>query len=239
MNSPVTQGGTTVVSTAPRSSRAPKPVDILLPPSGPSALDVADRDRWEELTSTSLTSVRASAEAWRNGSAALITLVGSGLLLKGPASAQDLPWEWRLLLTCLVGLGLACALGGLGLALSAAAGVPTHETYTTVRKAGGVQLYQLSIAKAAASTLKTARKQVTVALVLLLAAAVSSWWAPGKEDPKSSSVLVQRQGQPAVCGALVAYGGTQLVVKVAGSDTPTAIPLADVTGLMLAASCDP
>jgi len=68
--------------------------------------------------------VRASAEKWRTGLAALVALVTGGLLIKGPESAAELTTTWRLLLTVLAGGGIALAIYGLWRALKAAAGVP-------------------------------------------------------------------------------------------------------------------
>ena len=63
---------------------------VRLPTRAPTPDQIADRERWEAMTSASLSSVQAAAEKWRTGLAAFVTLITGGLLIKGPQAASDL-----------------------------------------------------------------------------------------------------------------------------------------------------
>src|SRR5215469_16657849 len=118
---------------------------VRRPAHGPTPAQVADRDRWEALTSASLTTTQAAAEKWRTGLAAFVTLVTGGLLIKGPQSASDLTTGWRITLTLLMGGGLALAVVGLWMALRAAAGAPGNVSYPeVVRIHGGVRQFEVA-----------------------------------------------------------------------------------------------
>ena len=102
---------------------------VRLPARGPTPDQIADRERWEAMTSASMSSVQAAAERWRTGLAAFVTLITGGLLIKGPQAASDLTTGWRIVITLLAGAGLVLAVVGLWLALRAAAGAPGSVSY--------------------------------------------------------------------------------------------------------------
>ena len=66
---------------------------VRKPAHGPSVDVIADRDRWEALTNTSLSSTQAAAEKWRTGLAAFVTLVTGGLAPQR-TSRCDRSHEW-------------------------------------------------------------------------------------------------------------------------------------------------
>ncbi|MDQ3152790.1 MAG: plasmid pRiA4b ORF-3 family protein [Actinomycetota bacterium] len=70
----------------------------------------------------SLPAVRASAEAWRSGLTAFLTLVTTEVIIKGRDTTAGLPTSWRVLVTVLIGGGLALAVAGLWRVLAAQAG---------------------------------------------------------------------------------------------------------------------
>ena len=130
------------------------------PTSGPTPASTAMQAEWERLTAQNLPTVRESAGKWRDGLAALITLITAGLVVSGPENAGDLPtsWQWA------VGLGLVggmlAVLIGLLLALAAAAGVPTTMTFAEFVHRGGsrVVLEAAQATKATALTPVPSRK---------------------------------------------------------------------------------
>jgi len=92
------------------------------PAAPPSPSDLKERDRYATLTSESLVTVRASAQTWRNGLAAFITLVTTGVVIEGRDNTAGLTAGWRIVVTALIAGGLALAVVGLWQALAAEAG---------------------------------------------------------------------------------------------------------------------
>src|SRR5664279_324289 len=104
------------------------------PTAPPSKNDLAERDRYAKRSAESLADVRASAQTWRNGLTAFITLVTTGVVIKGRDATADLASDWRTLVTVLIGGGLLLATVGLWQALAAEAGTdPKTVSYTHLR----------------------------------------------------------------------------------------------------------
>ncbi|MEI7031867.1 hypothetical protein [Streptomyces pratensis] len=152
-----------------------------LPERPPTQTDLADRDRFQALVRESLPSVRASAEAWRNGLAAFVTLIGTAVVIKGRTTTVDLPPLWRLAVTVLIGGGLALAVTGLWHALAAQSGTkPLAVTLADIqREYGSVDAFELATAIRAARRLTLARRAVALALACLFIGTALTWWAPG------------------------------------------------------------
>lgn len=207
------------------------------PERGPTAAEIADRDRFRELSQASLSTVRTSAEAWRNGMSALVTLITGGLLISGPDMAQDLTTGWRTALTILAGGGLAAATWGLWRALRAAAGVPRlAQLDDIVTRYGSVAAFEVAQARTAAAELRRARVALQVALLLLGAAALSWWWAePAPPEPPAYVRVDTEAGS--VCGTLQSADQATVRVQVAGEAVPREIGFAEVENLRLATSC--
>ncbi|MEU2717298.1 hypothetical protein [Streptomyces sp. NPDC007205] len=148
----------------------------------PSPADLAERDRFQNLVRSSLPSARASAEAWRNGLAAFITLVGTAIVVKGRTSTADLPTAWKAAVTALVGGGLALAVAGLWQALAAQAGSDTQlRSLDDIHRVhGSIDMYEVAMAVRVARRITFARRFVACSLVLLSAGTVLTWWAPGR-----------------------------------------------------------
>lgn len=124
--------------------------------------------------------MQASAEAWRNGLSAFLTLVTAGVIIKGRDTTAGLPVSWRVVITVLIGGGLALAVAGLWRVLAARAGtryrLSTHQDIR--RTCGTVEAYQVAVAKWAIDDLHIGRRLVFAALGLLLLGVGVSWWAP-------------------------------------------------------------
>ncbi|WP_225860531.1 hypothetical protein [Streptomyces triticiradicis] len=152
-----------------------------LPDKPPTAADLAERDRFQAMVRESLPSVRASAEAWRNGLAAFVTLTGSAVVIKGRTTTADLSVPWRLAVTVLIGGGLALAVTGLWHALAAQSGTrPLAVTLTDIhREYGSMDAFELALAIRAARRLTLARRAVALALACLFIGTALTWWAPG------------------------------------------------------------
>ncbi len=207
------------------------------PTAPPLPSDIADRDRWEALTSSSLATTQAAAEKWRAGLAAFVTLVVGGLLLKGPESANKLTTGWRATLSILAGAGLAAAIVGLWLALRAAAGSPGRVNYSKILAAyGGVRQFEIAAAGKASEMLRWAKVAVGTALVLLGTAAIAWWWAPGKSADPPALFKVTATGS-VTCGELLTGDNQQVRVQVNGETGPRTIPFADVLNLVVVPKC--
>jgi tetratricopeptide (TPR) repeat protein len=204
------------------------------PPGRPRPVSDADREAFDALVRDSATAVRSMAAAWRTGLTALVTLVTTGVILKGRTDTTDLPFRWRIAVTLAIGAGLALAALGLWQALAAEAGARTRlHTLDDIRaRHASVQAYQAGQAAAAGRRLQAARNLVAVALGLLLAGVLLTWWAPA-----ASSYL--RVGRPGItnCGTVYSIRDGTLRLTVAGMNQPVTIPLATVTSLTIAASC--
>jgi hypothetical protein len=157
------------------------------PPTAPEPVSRAEREAFASLVADSLPAVRASAQSWRNGLTALITLVATGIVIKGRDTTAGLSTGWRLAITLSIGAGLAVAAWGLWHALAAEAGTHTRlKTLADIHdQHASVAAYQVALASIAGRRLQTARNAVALSLALLLTGVFLTWWAPA--PPASSS----------------------------------------------------
>lgn len=212
----------------------PNPPEFLLPSSGPTPADVADRDLWEEATEESLSSVQAAAEKWRTGLAAFVTIVTGGLLIEGPEAAKALSNQWRLAITLLGGGGLLLAVLGLWHALRAAAGVPARLRYEEiVARYGSFRQFRVAAAQSAAATLATARKLVGYSLALLGLSVIAWWWTP----TKPTHLVEVTYGDSVVCGKLQSADNQRFIVKVAGASEVTTVLFEVVDNVYVVDEC--
>lgn len=201
----------------------------------PTAASLADRAAFAALVDASLECTRSSAEKWRTGLAALVTLVTTALLVKGPEAANDLPAGWRIAVTALLGVGLILAVTGLWLGLSAASGVPSSVTYDDIKKSHrSVKAFQIAEATTAAHQLAKARLAVIAALILLMAGMFTWWWAPKADAPASLTVTTDTG---TVCGELITADGGELRLKVADQSAPQVIPFDEVANMKQGTGC--
>lgn len=208
-----------------------------LPARAPTKADLAERDRYAQLTATSALSVRGSAQAWRTGLAAFITLVTTGVVIKGRDTTAGLSGGWRASITVLVAGGLALAVAGLWQALAAEAGTdPEKQTLQGIRENHGtLAAYEVYVAAQAAHRLQWGRRFVAGAFVLLLAGIAVTWWAPDATPPAGYVVVLH--GHTTTCGDLVLGSAGQLSLSVPGSRNQVAIPFSQIIQLLPVAAC--
>jgi hypothetical protein len=177
------------------------------PAQAPSKSDLDERDRYAKLTAGSMDTVRGSAQTWRTGLTAFITLVTTGVIIKGPATTAGLPSAWRALVTVLIGGGLLLATAGLWQALAAEAGTgPKLRTLQDIRAAHGtLATYEVYLAAQAARRLQLGRLAVAAAVVFLLAGIAVTWWAPAAA-PSPLACIAVTGGHAATCGILQPAG---------------------------------
>ena len=194
-----------------------------------------DVEDFAALVANSLTDVRATAEKWRTGLAALITLVSTALLIKGPENARDLSTGWRLTVTGALALGLVLAVAGLWSALTAAAGVPAMVTLDAVlADHASVKAFRIAQANNALEHLDRARRRVSIGLGMLLFGMLAWWWAPVTQN---APVLKVTTGGDVVCGEVLSADHGRIQLKVAGEESPRTIALDRVENLAAAMSC--
>ncbi|MFP8885690.1 hypothetical protein [Streptomyces mangrovi] len=206
-----------------------------LPAEPPSAADLAERARFQELVRASLPGVRAAAEAWRNGLAAFVTLLSTAIVLKGRTTTAELPFGWRVAVTALIGSGLALSVAGLWHALAAQAGTrPLAVTLADIhRDHGSVDGFEVATAIRVARRLTLARRTVALALLFLFLGTVLTWWAPGA---RPASVRVKYNTET-VCGDLLSATGGELRISVPESASPLRIPLTAVGDISVVSGC--
>lgn len=215
-------------TTPPRASLPARPL---------SKVDLAERDRFAKLTAASADSVRGSAQAWRTGLAAFITLVTTGVVIKGRDTTTGLSAGWRATITILVAGGLLLAVAGLWQALAAEVGTdPKKQTLQGIRRDHGtLAAYEVYLAAQAARRLQWGRRTVAAAVVLLLAGIAVAWWAPDAAPP--AGYVIVFHGHASSCGTLQPGRPGQLSLSVPGSHTPVIIPFSQVTQLLPATAC--
>jgi hypothetical protein len=222
------------------ASPAPDPADPAGEPSASLARPVsaADREAFDALVKESLPAVRSMVAAWRTGLTALVTLVTTGIILKGRTDTTSLTPPWRIAVTLAIGAGLALAIVGLWHTLAAEVGARTrlHTLDDIRRNHASVQAYQVGQAAAAGRRLQTARTLVAAALGLLLAGVLLTWWAPAAPATPAAYLRVSRSGG-SICGTLESADGGILRLAVAGTHEPVAIPLTTITNLAVTPAC--
>ncbi len=208
------------------------------PAAPPSPSDLKERDRYATLTSESLVTVRASAQTWRNGLAAFITLVTTGVVIEGRDNTAGLTAGWRIVVTALIAGGLALAVVGLWQALAAEAGTGIQiQTLEGIRaRYLTLDAYQVSLAVNAAHRLQRGRYAVVGALACLLAGVIVTWWAPGQAAAPPAYVQVTYGGKT-ICGPLQTASHGQLELIPLGTQQLATVPFTRITSLTLTTAC--
>ena len=209
------------------------------PSSAPSEGSLAERDAFTALARQSLTEVRASAEAWRNGLTAFLTLVTTGIIIKGRDTIEGLSTAGRALVTVLIVGAVALAMAGLWRVLAAQAGTRYRlSARQDIQRAyGTIEAYQLAVADRATDDLDVGRRLVVAALAMLLIGIGVSWWAPTTQSNQSTQLKITFLNA-SVCGALHSVDNGQIRLTVRGKREPITIPLALITGFTVVATCD-
>jgi hypothetical protein len=209
------------------------------PASAPSKADLAERDWYAKLAADSMDTVRASAKIWRTGLAAFITLVTTGIVIKGPDTTAGLATSWRVPVTILVGGGLLLAVVGLWQALAAEAGTdPKKQTLQDIRVGyGTLAAYQVHLADVAARRLQWGQRVVAAAVVFLLAGIAVTWWAPSMGTPSQPGYIRVLHGQVVTCGTLQSGGAGELRVITHNGSNPVVIPFSSITNISVETSC--
>ena len=214
-----------------------QPLRAHLPAEAPSPSDLKERDRFAALAADSLTTVRASAQAWRNGLAAFITLVTTGVVIKGRDTTAGLGTGWKVLITVLIAGGLALAVVGLWQALAAEAGtgIRLQDLQAIREEYGSLDAYQVILSAQAAKRIQRGRYVVGGALACLLAGIIVTWWAPAQ--PAAQSAYPEMTHNVISCGTPQTVGDGQ--VHLSSVRSSEAIPPGPETKLIPAEEPQP
>jgi hypothetical protein len=171
------------------SGQAPRP---RKPSHAPTRSDLEERDRYAKLTADSAATVRSSAQAWRNGLTAFITLVTTAVVFQGRETTTGLAAGWRAAITILICGGLLLAVLGLWQALAAEAGTdPELQTLQDIRTTHGtLDAYQVYLAASAARRLQWGRRAVLGAIITLLTGIALALLAPSSGSPPSADITI-------------------------------------------------
>lgn len=199
----------------------------------PTAADLEEEAAWTTLVTDQLTTVRKSAENWRTGLAAIVSVITASWVIKGPADVQSLERPASYGVGILLALGLASAIFGAWMCITAANGKPSLVTRDEIHTLGGISGFSLSRAKAAARQLRLAQGATVLALVLLASSIGLTWYGP---RATSVSLDVERRNLPSVCGTLVAFRDGYVDLKPPGALTMR-IRLDDIIGLRGVSTC--
>ena len=209
-----------------------------LPQSPPEPVSEAEREAFAALVAESLPAVRASAQTWRTGLTALITLITAAVVIQGQRATAELSPGWRLAVTLLIGGGLAACAAGLWQVLGAEAGSRTTAlTLSDIhQRHGSVAAYQAALANLTGKRLHHARNFVAAALILLFAGTVATWWAPATQTPAPTYLKITH-GTDTTCGVLQSAEGGRFQLTVPGAAIPVEIAISDITTVGVVSTC--
>jgi hypothetical protein len=208
-----------------------------LPESSPSPADLAERDRYARLAAGSADTVRGSARAWETALTAFITLITTGVIVKGRDSIIGLTTGWRISIVILAGGGLLLAVYGLWLTVAAEAGThPETKTLQDIRQAHGtLDAYQVYLATGAARRLRWGIRSAAAAMTLLIVGVVATWLAPA--PPPSRAYVAVTHGRSVTCGTPVPGATGQIRLSVPGRSEPVTIQAGQIAEVTLTTAC--
>lgn len=217
---------------------APQPApQYRRPAEPPNASALSNIEEWDALVASSLERATATAEKWRTGMAALVTVVTSVLLLKGP-DAQKIPWPVNLFVIVPLVVGMSLMLSGLWLALAASApALKTHTDYNSVvNEYRTIGNYKLNAAEKVTADLNGAKRLVICALVAFTVGIIAWWIVPIQVEAPSKISITDRNGV-VTCGTVVESTSGTITIRPNGVDTSRVVPLKDVNAVRIGDTC--
>jgi hypothetical protein len=207
---------------------------ILKPPKHlPTRGSTSDEEEWTSLINTQLTDTRKSAENWRTGLVAIIGLITTVSVIKGPDSVSGLDAWVAILVGVLLVLALAAATLGAWWSLSAAYGNPSIITRQAFQDLGGLNGYNFDLASKTIASLRRAQIATIITLVFLVGAIGLTWYGP-----RSTSVYleVERPSEPKICGKLASSTDGYMDIDVPATGI-TRVQLKDITKISAVEEC--
>ncbi|MEU7963546.1 hypothetical protein AB0D09_08785 [Streptomyces sp. NPDC049097] len=178
-------------------------------PSTPASRLHAEETR--RLLDGELAQVRSQAENWRNGLAALLALLTSVGVVKGPDTVQGLSGGARATVGLLLMAGLVLAAGGAFFAMRAAFGLPRPRLAEASLE--DLLTRQRFSVRAAVGDLRRAVGAGFLALALVTAGIGLTWYGPREGKP---GVRVVETDGSVLCGALVRVDAKEVRLRIDG-----------------------
>lgn len=225
-----------VLSSASKSEQIPMH-DSARQSAGPTPASVAAGIEWDQLTAEGVRATRASANRWRDGLAALITLVTAGLVVSGPANIGGIALEWRVSTLALIIGGLLATVVGLIFALQASAGRPRAITFEEFADKYGTRLalHAVDVEYARKDLRNAQRLAIPGLFAIILGTGV--WLAspePAKTPPAYAEVSTQSER---ICGQLTSGDRGEIVLDVKGEKDSLHISYAQIHNIRVVPEC--
>jgi len=193
-----------------------------------------DNKRWaqraQEVQFSELSSVRAAAEQWRNGLAALTALLSAAALITSPSLGTTVAGGWRVLVGLLAVGGLLILIFATWRAMLAAFGVPGAAMPMTGER---LKAWEHAQASAAVGLLDQARLAFLSGVLLIVAASGVAFWA---QPTAAGPWVVVTTPTGAQCGLLGSGEGNHLELTSLDGGVHM-VPLTAVTGISATSSC--
>jgi hypothetical protein len=185
----------------------------------------ASRRRAEELRAldrSQLALVRATAEKWRNGLAALLALITAVSVVKGRGTVEDLSQSAKIAVGVLMLLALVAAAAGTLLAMRAAFGLPARRALTG--EADELDVLRDRQALDAAHGLRLAIALTLLSLALLAGAVGVDFYGPPADKAKQN-LRVTTPSTGEVCGTVQSSASGSVTLKTSAG--PVVVELVD------------
>jgi hypothetical protein len=198
--------------------------------------DVDDEAEFEALSAEAAGDVRRAAQVWRNGIAAIIAVMATGMVFKTGEMVSGLVPLQKVVVIGFVGTGFALAITALLLALAAEAGargkrIRKSDLQRSYRK---MSRYKRKMERAASGFLNGARLASVTGLLLMLCGIVMTWVVP-QPTTHVSHTVVHTGGM--ICGRIIDSDDRALAIVIRDGEA-TSIPWETIKALRAGNECE-
>jgi hypothetical protein len=194
-----------------------------------------DNKRWaqraREVQFSELSSVRATAEQWRNGLAGLTALLSAAALITSPTLGAKISGGWRVIVGLLVLGGLVALIYGTWRAMLAAFGVPGTAIPMTGER---LQAWEQQQAGDAVDKLDQARFAFLAGVGMIVAASAVAFWVQ-PSSPSGPAVVITTTTE-VLCGHLGSGKAGSVELRTADGQVHT-VPLGTVKNIVTESTC--
>lgn len=207
------------------------PVTLQQPQGHPTRAGTAEAD-WSDVLKNQLSDTRKAAENWRNGLIAIVGLVATVTIVKGPSEIGGLLKPAAYAVGIFLVFALVSAVAGAWASLRAAYGEPEVVSREKFDQSGGATGLRFVLAKRAIRDLHVAQWTTLMTLVFLVLAIGITWYGPRPSSP----VAVSYGTSSVVCGYIERTRNGMLEIR-ASSGTLAHVRIADVTAIRVVDDC--
>lgn len=211
-----------------KGAESPAPVQLAAgrPATGDDLREMAELDTLDE---SELARVRAAADKWKTGLAALLGLIATVSVVKGRDSFKTLDIGTQHGIIILLGVALVAAAIAALSAMRAAYGPLVRKTLGANEQ---LRNLRLTAAEDARRDLRHARRLSVLVLLLLAAAVGITWWG---EEPTPAMVKVTKNDDSVVCAPYA--GANDKTVKFKDGSNQQGIPLTEIKSVDFRQKC--